>query len=29
MDNQIIIPLEEGWSNEIKAIALDPLEVYH
>lgn len=25
--SQAIIPLEEGWNNEIKLIALDPLEV--
>jgi hypothetical protein len=26
-DNQQIIQLEEGWANEIKAKALNPLEV--
>lgn len=26
-DNQVIIGLEEGWNNEIKAQALDRLEV--
>ena len=24
--SQTIIPLEDGWNNEIKTIALDPLE---
>jgi len=27
MDNNQVIGLEDGWNNEIKAVALDPLEV--